>query len=396
MTFTVPKISYSLLRKLFGILIFIELFAFGSGQLIKIHGNLTLRILFFILMVFLGLVNVAMRKKIDKNVSVFLIYLTSLLALSSILGLINSSIDLVLIDLKSLAYFFTIIFFYYYIRDLKDILLIVRILTTTAFIISILYLLHVLFLALNLYSFEDVYATLTGHKDFRFRGANGIFYYKGFIFLPIALVFINIRKGLVSFQGMCILLAIYFIETRALWLIAIIAYLFSGVYLLNKSNFKISFVKSISLVIILSVLVIFILNNFAGLSGDRAGGDRLRIETIKQVIERVNALSLFIGHGLGVGVPIRPIHMEMSYLEIFHKQGLIGLLIWLLLLFDCLKSLFLKNVNIDLIAAFCFSILIVYIQSLFNPYLTNSMGIGYIVIAYVSIKRLGQIKNSSL
>ena len=58
------------------------------------------------------------------------------------------------------------------------------------------------------------------------------------------------------------------------------------------------------------------------LLGDRSQSDAGRIAQIKEVISMTSVLSSFIGNGFGIGIPSRPVHMEISYLEIFHKQGI--------------------------------------------------------------------------
>jgi len=313
MKIVLPKISYSLLRKLFGLIIFFELFTFGSGQLIKVYHGVTFRIASFFIMMIIGIFLIPIKRRINKNVLFFLTYFLLLLVLGIAIGLSHTSFEKVFIDIKYLSYFLTILFFYYYIKDLDNIQFLVRILTTSAFIVSIVYLIYLALYSIDIYDFETVYKAAVKHEDFRFRGTSGALFYKGFIYLPIALVFINVKKGLISFQGICILLAIYFSETRGLWLLAVLVYIFSALYILNKNGLKIPPGKSIIVLIILLSLVLYIWYNFSGLTGDRAGGDRERIETFKQVFERVNLVSLFVGHGFGVGVPIREVHMEMSY-----------------------------------------------------------------------------------
>ena len=69
------------------------------------------------------------------------------------------------------------------------------------------------------------------------------------------------------------------------------------------------------------------------LLGDKNWSDIIRRRQIQQVFERISIPSFLIGHGFGIGVPVRKIHMEIAYLEIFHKQGLIGLVFWLILFF---------------------------------------------------------------
>ena len=59
---------------------------------------------------------------------------------------------------------------------------------------------------------------------------------------------------------------------------------------------------------------------------------KTRLSTIREVEEDITASSLLWGHGLGIGVPSRPQEMEITFLEIFHKEGLIGVSVWTSLL----------------------------------------------------------------
>jgi hypothetical protein len=101
----------------------------------------------------------------------------------------------------------------------------------------------------------------------------------------------------------------------------------------------------------------------------------------------VTPISVVIGHGFGEGVPIRDNHFEINYLEIFHKQGFIGLVFWFSLMFyigwlylNCKRLGYEKKARPFFLAA-----LFVYIQSATNPYLTNSIGLNMIMISIVSL-----------
>ena len=141
--------------------------------------------------------------------------------------------------------------------------------------------------------------------------------------------------------------------------------------------------------------------------GDKSASDSIRIVQIQQVFERINPLSFFIGHGFGVGVPIRPHHMEITYLEIFHKQGILGLAFWFLIP----TYIGLKYYNYRIyrkekaatnpidVRPFLFGVCFLYLQSLFNPYLTNSMGMTFLFIALIvfeKLKKFNEEKNLGL
>jgi len=138
--------------------------------------------------------------------------------------------------------------------------------------------------------------------------------------------------------------------------------------------------------------------------GNKSVSDSIRFLQIQQVVEMVNPFSFFIGHGYGVGVPIRPGHMEIMYLEIFHKQGIIGLIFWLsIFVFLCLKA---YNYKMYCIAnsiknpidtrPFLLGLWFLYLQSVFNPFLTNSMGMTFLFITIVifdKLKKFNEEKN---
>ena len=137
------------------------------------------------------------------------------------------------------------------------------------------------------------------------------------------------------------------------------------------------------------IAIIYFYDELFNMREDAASGDMIRILTTQQVFEDVNIFSFVLGHGFGYGVAIRPIHMENSFLEIFHKQGVIGLVFWLILLYyTCIYYKNTINKNKILSATFLSSAIMIYIQSLFNPYITNPMGIGMVLISYFSCKKL--------
>jgi hypothetical protein len=128
--------------------------------------------------------------------------------------------------------------------------------------------------------------------------------------------------------------------------------------------------------------------------GDKSDSDRIRIVNFYEVIDRVNPASLLIGHGFGYGVPSRPIHMEISYLEIFHKQGLIGLLFWLILFFYIIIQYFKININYKYIAMpFLLSVIFIYLQSLTNPFMNNPIGLTMILLTIVVFSKIIKIQN---
>ena len=129
------------------------------------------------------------------------------------------------------------------------------------------------------------------------------------------------------------------------------------------------------------------------------GGDQIsssnndRLLTIRQVEAQVTPGSLFWGHGLGVGVPARREHMEITYLEFFHKNGLIGLAIWVSLLALILER-YLRlhgSAPAEVAVPFVSGVLLIAIDTFSNPTLNNPIGLSMVFITLGVLGFLGNI-----
>lgn len=165
--------------------------------------------------------------------------------------------------------------------------------------------------------------------------------------------------------------------------------LFYGIPMLMRLNLKV-----LLLAAVLAIGSIYFFGNFE--IGDKALSDSIRIQQLVQVAERINPVSLFIGHGFGVGVPVREVHMEIAYLEVFHKQGLLGLASWALF-FIFLYNAYIRAKNFEGIRkAFLLGVTFVLLLSLTNPIFNNPIGISLFMIALASLHVLNKAaKNTS-
>jgi hypothetical protein len=131
------------------------------------------------------------------------------------------------------------------------------------------------------------------------------------------------------------------------------------------------------------------------LLGDRSTSDAGRIVQVEEVAERITVLSVLIGHGFGMGIPARPVHMEISYLEIFHKQGIIGLLFWGVLLFMLIKK-YMAAVPSQMGDAFFFSSVFVFFQSLTNQFINNPIGLSITLLSLVALDHLKKTNSDNI
>jgi hypothetical protein len=74
--------------------------------------------------------------------------------------------------------------------------------------------------------------------------------------------------------------------------------------------------------------------------------------------------------------------MEISYLEIFHKQGILGLIFWSYV-FTLLVKRYLSAKKTDVAHAFFYGTLFVFFQSLTNQFINNPIGLSMLLVTLV-------------
>lgn len=376
-------------------IIVLELMIGGSGRFLEI-GPVTARMILYTIALIYSLFLVVRGTFIKKYYVKLTILVFVLSLFSSLVGSFNHADPyLIFEDLKQVSYFPMIIFFSIFINSYDKVLKISYLIKLSAIVLLASYLLVLSALLLGIIRFDVLYEFLSEYDQVFFRGEAGFFFYKGFIVLCLGVFFFLLEKtffskimGGLMFLGVVLTFTRGFIYSTIVIFAAYLAYL----NLKNKNLLNI-----ISLIILPLAIAPLFLSWFVEALGSRDESDSIRLETIQQVLDSVDPISFFIGHGLGIGVPIRPIHMEISYLEIFHKQGVLGLAFWGLILF----VLIIKFANAcrygnNLIAtSFFLSSLFVFLQSLTNPYINNPIGMSIIIIALVCLDVLSKYSYSA-
>lgn len=383
----------NLLKKIFGVFIFGEIFLLGSGQLILLPGGFSLKMFNYGFMLLYSLFVLMSNRFANKDILQLMTLFVGTILIGIFMSVLNDGLDKLVQDLSPLFYFFTLLFFDQYISRKEDILFIRKLLLFSVLLMAGIYMAYIGMIKVSILNFDMIYFLLGEKSDIMFRGTEGAFFYKGFLYLVIGMVFYIAKGKMFSWQVGLLLAAVYFTQTRGFLIIAICACIFYIFYWLYIHRFLVPikyFVFCFFVFVIISYYATEWYENFTGV--DRSAGDAVRVETIKEVMQQITFLSLGVGHGFGIGVPVRPIHMEMSYLEIFHKQGIIGLLFWGYLLFKFFVLFFRIPVQRKYLGLpFLLSVIIIYIQSLFNPFLNNPIGMAFILISYVSLKRIGEL-----
>ncbi|MFM5068829.1 O-antigen ligase family protein [Aeromonas veronii] len=372
-----------------------ELFLFGSGRPLVILG-VTARMIFFSTAMFLVLLfftNGSVPRQEFTLISIFSI----VLVLSSLIGMINgASLKNILSDILPLLYFFIVIFFSFLSKnDERFVRCWVSTLKKSSVVLTVLYFVFILVIFLGLIDFNVAYQFLSSDSnEIMFRGADSsapFIFYKSFIFLVIGFFFFYYEKGkwnklISSF----IFIAILFTLTRGFILCVFVVTFF---FIILES----SPLKRIILVFLALLVIgyIFLFTDSLTLIL-KPESDAARFIQFGEVLDMINVSSIFIGHGYGIGTYSRPNNFEITYLEVFHKQGILGLFFWIFFLFYLSKKFwYLKN-KTSISKPIYAGVLVIYVQTLTNPYLINSMGIGYLALAFVSLNSMSRVVKRNL
>lgn len=379
MTLNLNTLSSLFVKALF-VIILLELFLLGSGQFISISG-ISLRMLFYTSAIMLSTILILQGIKTQRLVFLFLLIYISMLSFSSLLGILNgASISSILENIKPLIFAFMIIPFSLFIINLKRVYLVGKLIKISGLFMSVSLISLLIFLYFGYIDFNAMYIILSSDaNDFMMNNADiPRIFYKGFLYVCIAFIFYTYSNN----KYKVLILSLLFISivltfTRGFLLALILSFVFISIIEFKQKK---SFYILLTIFIGLAILLPFYVN----IIGERDVSDSFRILQIKEVFDSITISSFFIGHGYGIGVPIRPNGMEITFLEIFHKQGILGLFLWIGFLFYMIFNyLNIRNLAYKKIfKPFLVSTFFVYFQSLTNPYLNNPIGMSMVLLAF--------------
>ncbi len=385
-------------------LVLVAELALGGGGRLTAFGPISLRMILFSLALLTTVFYLVKGKRIPSDYVGLLVFFAIVSAIGLIVG-ISSGAERTFWwqDIKPLLYFLILPFFAVAITDKAYIECTSSLLKISGIVQAVAFVIVLLLIHLHIIPFLSLYKVFISTEEFFFRGEL-TFTYKGFLFLCISFLFLHFTdsKHKILLMGL-ILVAILLTVTRGFWLALLGTY--SIYYFTRNSSF--SKLKSV-LFALFALAVVFGGKAFVGktsetidrvqlqnsdiqnsapkatLLGDRTYSDDGRFQQINEVAKSVTFTSALIGHGFGNGVTSRPIHMEISYLEIFHKQGLMGLALWAYLFWLLFKK-YRAAPESGVREAFFFSSLFIFIQSLTNQYINNPIGLSMILLSFVCL-----------
>ena len=255
-------------------------------------------------------------------------------------------------------------------------------------LMAAIYLAALIGLAVGLLNFGTLYSIVSTTEEFRARGS-GLLFYKGFLYLGIAIVFLmslQVRFWVVG--ALVILVALVLTLTRGFVLATAISTL---LLLLYQRRFL---VFSYWLPVTLGALYVvwtYIPSVDTTIVSARDISNAQRVDDLSFIGAHMSTATILIGEGFGSLINNR-VGIENTFLWAFWKLGLMGLTFWLTPLVLCLYyfARIPQRASNGLACAFMFGVVLVYTETATNPYLNNPIGLSFVMLALFSLRTLAK------
>lgn len=367
------------------VVVLLELFLLGSGRLLEV-GPLTVRMLLYAVAVVYAAAYLAKRGTADREILGLGLAFLVLHLFSALVGIVNGArLDWLAEDLKPLSFFPTLFFFAIAIRDPDQIRTVSTVVKFAGVVLALAYLVLLVVILGGLIPFDILYLAFSRTGEFFFRGESA-FVYKGFLYLGVGFFFLILdprrsRKLL----ALIVLAALVLTFTRGLLLATLVVSL-AGIMIVQRKRHT-AFISP--LLVLAGFAAIW--PWFAGARAGKTEGDALRLFDLQYVLDHVTWWSVLIGHGFGTGVGDR-LRIEATYLELLHKQGVLGLAFWGAIFCFTLRDLLraMRNGHEAAALPFFLASLFVMIESATNPFLTNPIGMSMVLVSLVALRVLAK------
>ncbi len=392
--------SFAAFGKALLIVILLEVSLGGGGRLFDTGSVSPRMVLFGLGLDYTAAAVLLYRQKIPRE---FLFLTAAFVVLSSVSASIavsgNHSFPVAFRDFKPLAYFLLLPFFAIAVRGANDVLLVGRILKFSAACLAVLYLIVMAIWKSGLLTTMQMYEWLnpahTAEAEFLFRGGT-TFFFKAILYVGVGVFFFVAEKGLSRKSVvLLLLLAIALTMTRGMWL-AVFVVLAAWAFFYTSDRLRGAALAAGLL--------------FVGVAGavwinetlpSAALSNAVRMNDLRALLEALVAAApvaaeLLFGRGFGGEVIGGRQSIEITYVNMFYKQGLVGLIFWFL------PAVYLvwrmrtipRGPQRDMAMPYFMAAAMVYVVNFTNPFLTNPIGMAVVMIAMVAVRVIGLSSSS--
>ena len=371
------------------VLITLEASLLGGGRMLQ-FGPLTVKMWLYLAAQLYVILRLLSHGRLKLSSVVILLSLIVLLCLGVVIGILqNSTPHLIGQDVSPLLYCFMLLFFEAVIQTKEHLRIIVRIIESASLFMSFGLIAAIALLYLGVINFYTLYAWFQGSaREFTFRGDSGLFTFRGALYIGIGLILFAFEQNRLAKMALVVTaVGIAATGTRGFFVgfaVVILVHILTGIMSLRR---KLTYACISCLCLILTGIMSSRVILSSGIASGKTAGDSMRVLTLQQIEDRITPWSFVFGNGLGVGVPVRPDHMEIAYAEIFQKQGLLGLMWWfsilVLLIMRYRKA---RRINYLQAQPLLLSAVFVIVTSATNSYVDNPIGIFVWLVALVGLE----------
>jgi len=376
-----------MMESLFTLTVF-ELFVGGGGRLTPI-GPVTVRMILFGLCVLTWLLvaPLSRHKRAEGHllaVGLVLAYLLSHLPPVMVGLLKGADAGTLFGEMQQSLYWLAAPFLASMLRRPPMIEHVARLVILAGGLLALAYILALAALAANI---AQVYPLLDETTEFFFRG-DSFFFYKGFLYLGISIVFlIALQPRRWVLLTMLVVSALVLTLTRGFLLSTSVAIL---LMLVALGRWRAVITASVVVVVAAAMVWIYLPTTDDSLSSQRDTSTSQRVEDMTYIADHMSIGTIVFGEGFGSLINSRA-NIENTFLWALWKLGIAGLLFWFVPLALCIgyyARLSRKDPRFRLATAFFFGTVMVYVQTATNPYLNNPIGLSFVILALFSLRTL--------
>lgn len=389
----------AIIGKLLLVVVTLEILLGGNGYLTKLQGFRLRELLFACAMVWVAVRLLVLEPiRIPRTVWVIFGAFLATTAFSALLGYLSGSRqEAILAELKPLSYFPMLLFFFVAIRDRRDVTLVGGLILACGSIQAVAYLSVLGAAAVGILDYNSIYLFLRQSDEFIFRHNPEYEVFVGFLY-----------KGAFHI-GVAALLAVFdpykWTKVLAVALIAALALTLTrglvGALVLAIAIGAVLGLKGGRMPIYIAACVLALGILFAGTSTEaglvgsefRLGSkdmfirptDSIRVADMDLVTRKLDAQTVIIGNGLGSKIGARE-RIEMTYVELLYKQGIVGLALWAgILVWAFTLLLEVPRQDRPLGLAMFLAGLYVYFATITNTFLTGSIGMAIVFMSLAGL-----------
>lgn len=375
----------------------LELFLGGGGRLTEL-GPVTVRMILFALCLCCAVFVAVYRPRRNDGVALALALVATYLMVhlpAVIIGVVSGALPGdIATEMQQSLYWLAAPFFAAALASQHMVARAAVLIRLSGVLMAGAYLLTLAGLVLGLVDFVWLYATLNATGEFFFRGES-FFFYKGFLYLGIAMVFLlALKSPLSSVMLLVVALALVLTLTRGFVLSASFAII---LMLAALKRWRAVSLAVIAIAVAALLVLVYLPSVDDSYLDQRDLSNATRRDDFAFILDNLKASTLLFGSGFGSLINGR-VAIENTFLWALWRLGIAGLAFWLLPLALSLHY-FIKvparNQQHRLACAFFFGTVLVYVQTLTNPYLNNPIGLSFVLIALFSLRTISRVSAPS-